>query len=243
MPVQSLNRAAENGSMCRLVLCGICVLLVMSPAGCASKPSSGLVTEWLSDTACSPPCVMGITPGRSSFDDVLKALRANPAVGEIETHPTDSISWRWANVAAISTESPVVRGGSVAFYSITNYTEAQRISIVWPRSLTLTETIKAFGAPSHVFAWAMRYPHDLTRATNHLEILWLDRGFGMLWRAPRVGADYDVFHVPDLGSDREFYSAIFFDPAFPPHAGKLVPWKGIVQFSEYCTGCPHDDFP
>lgn len=191
--------------------------------------------DWLKGIPCKPPCWEGITPGRTTVSQTLSLLRQLPFVTDIENQeaPTGSranqgeIYWDWKGSS---------EGGGVIGYRVSS--TVCRVRASYPYSLlTLQEVLDAYGAPSHVRAWAR--PSSDTRYTVYgLDIVYIPQGFALVWDGSNVRKPY-------LGPDWRNFVFDFFEPTLegytmahgnPNVTEDLVPWRGMLSFDDYCVG-------
>ena len=247
-----LMRFLQISILVALILCGcrptseesIQTSPIFLPDGTAVS-SANHVKEWLTGQPCKPPCFLGITPGLSPPEEVLSLLRKNPNVTEINDSYSDAKSidtltnlrWRWS-----SSPSPI-KGhwdGTIDFDNTSH--RPFYIGVSFPEELTLKQAIEAYGEPSHVFAGTFHGVDTPTVPEYDLQLIWLEQGFALGWRygltkpiiSPEASSYYLFFFEPSL----EGYNATWqYSGRYPKPLDQVTAWRGMLEFSEYCTTC------
>jgi hypothetical protein len=214
------------------IIVGIAALLFAIVLG--QRFSSMWERSWLMDVPCRAPCWEGITPSKTTVTETLQLLAHNLQVGTLSYFQSDKdtydeVFWsRWKNNAG---------GGRIVYDRITSM--VSRVSLSFPHDFTLEEVIQAYGEPSHVLALAARNLEKLNETDYRLEIFWQSHGIMLEW------AQEYPSRRPIIDQNLKFHSVGFFEPtatglehavamANPVQLKFLEPWKGLVDFREYC---------
>lgn len=96
-------------------------------------------------SSCSPPCWSNITPGSSTYQEVIRNLKSNPKVevATIEsrsmTSPNDALKWNFKN-SGNESGRVIIKNGVVSEINLA------------PNPVAIEEMIKHFGEPEKIFA-------------------------------------------------------------------------------------------
>jgi hypothetical protein len=200
------------------------------------QPAPAWERTWLTGVPCRPPCWEGITPGQTNASEAEQLLHQLPEVGVLNqgqsvtpAPPYKSIDWEsWKNSYG---------GGSVL--SSLDTSVVFNIRLAFPHNFTLGEVIEAYGQPSHVLAMASRNLEKLNETDYVFEIYWQSKGIRI-----EPSQQYPP-HRPVIDSNLTSHSVDFFEPGAaglehiitfgsPARLKFLEPWKGLVDFGEYC---------
>ncbi len=198
------------------------------------RSSSAWERKWLTGIPCRAPCWEGVTPGRTTVTDTIQLLQHNTPIGNLNYSRSDrdadnEIFWEgWRNDHGT---------GRIVYDRSTSI--VSRISLSLPHDFTLGEVAAAYGQPSHVIALAARNLEKLNEIDYTLEMYWQSQGIVLDWARqypPRR---------PTIEPNLKFHSVGFFEATAaglehlvrsgnPDHLKFLDPWKGFVDFRDYC---------
>jgi len=186
--------------------------------------------RWLKGIPCRAPCWENITPGKTTLQEAIKLLEANPAVrpGSIAVIPKPegtnvpergSLSWKWIDD---NIQLSIIRF---------NYENTQIVLEIGLNAFEfkLGDIIQAYGEPTHVIA-------DKQMGIPNLGIVWFSQGIGV-GLIPNKGE-------PILDSSLIVRFSKFFIPTTPQKyvkeggvlgAEQFIPWQGYKDFKFYCT--------
>jgi hypothetical protein len=214
---------------------GLLGLIILGAVFTRYQPSPVWERTWLTGIPCRPPCWEGITPGQTNASEAEQLLRQLPEVdvlkqGQSVTPPPpyETIYWSWKN-----------NYGSGSVLSSLDTSAVFDIRLAFPHDFTLGEVIEAYGQPSHVLAMASRNLEKLDETDYILEIYWQSKGIRI-----EPSQQYPP-HRPVIDSNLTSHSVDFFEPGAaglehtvefgnPAHLKFLTPWKGFVDYREYC---------
>ena len=207
-------------------------MIVLAVAGnWYQRSRSAWERDWLAGIPCRPPCWEGITPGQTMASEAERILRQHFQVGKLNHFQFDTIPYcivyweRWKNGYG---------GGNVTYHRDTSIVSL--IGLSFPHDFTLAEVMQAYGQPSHVLALAERNFERLNEINYSLVVVYEPQGFLLLWH-------WMYPQRPVIDQRLSFRTVAFFEPTVegleyalgnPVHAELLVPWKGLVDFQEYC---------
>jgi hypothetical protein len=216
------------------------VFALPTPMLKTAQPVHTLLSQWLQDTTCTPPCWAGITPGQTPVKEAVEILNYLLSTTHIEFHSLasdteEAIIWRWSGSERGS--------GMLGFseHAVTPFVEW--IAVDFAQAYSLYQITDTFGEPSHV---ATSFVHTNTAhfgaGTSYDVILvYLSRGF-------YVQAERTYAEPPTIAPGMAWSGQVTF---FPPNAGgfdetvryetgiavnstTLLPWQGFQDFATYC---------
>jgi hypothetical protein len=188
--------------------------------------------EWLNDIPCVAPCWYNITPGITTASEAEKLLRQHPQIVDLESvSPTeDSAAYSW------SKWKDSYGGGDVFYFKPNSI--VYEITFATDHYFSLNDVTSRFGEPSHVYAIA-RHDVEHTNEIHYRFNLYFESvGLGLIW-SPRSQTER-----PTLEPTALFREVIFFQPdydgllatfPYPQNTIYLVPWKGFLDFRDYCV--------
>jgi hypothetical protein len=225
-----LNRRIQ---LLMIILIGVTGILILTSISW-QRAGSAWERNWLAGTPCRAPCWEGITPNRTTVTETLQLLEHNVQIGNLSYFQSDKdayneIFWgRWRDNDG---------GGRIVYDRTASI--VSRISLSFPHNFTLGEAIQTYGQPSHVLAMASRNLEKLDETDYILEIYWQSKGIRIEW------VQQYPPHRPVIDSNLTSHSVDFFEPSTaglehiitlgnPAQLKFLEPWKGFVDFREYC---------
>ena len=208
--------------------------------------------DWLRGEPCAPPCIMGITPGTLSQTETVTLLHEMlPAtLVEVKRKPDVSqgaIDWLAAPADPESVISALFYQKPLKLYDVPlNTVIAIRLGDMGV--LPLNEVLAAYGEPSHVLALAQ--PSTPGRTVFIVVFVYVSHGFSLT-----MDFEYDG-EQPILETNMNVNRIHFFPPTMAGFEGAfgifvpvpaistlLVPWRGFVEFADYCRELPSPTEP
>jgi len=157
----------------------------------------------LTSTECAPPCWNSIQPGKSTFAQVLNALREMQGVNEQSINTTPVLSGKEVRQIIWLFESPVPDiSGTVYFENET----VTAISILTVNSLRVGEAFGRLGEPSLV--WPEIDPSSYGQ-TVELSLIYPQKGFLV---ATQLELKKETNTV-EITEKSRVYRVVYFDPA------------------------------
>lgn len=190
--------------------------------------------NWLAGVPCRAPCWEGITPGKTTFTELVPLLQNNPEIEKINYYePGDRLynEITWDSLTQKNSFGRVV-------YDLSS-TIVIKVDLAFPYTFTLGEVIAVYGEPSHVLAMAGRNVERPKEIDYRLTLFWQSQGLALSWSVPYPG------HTPKVDPNLIFHSVGFFEPTTQGLEGFIalgnkaqIPflevWKGYTDFQKYC---------
>jgi hypothetical protein len=190
--------------------------------------------NWLAGVPCHAPCWQGITPGKTTFTELVQLIENNPKIEKINYYEPGNRSYNeitWDSLTQNNSFGRVV-------YDLSS-TIVIEVGLAFPYTFTLGEVVAVYGEPSHVLAIAGRNMENPKEIDYRLTFFWQSQGLELLWGEPYPS------HTPKIDPNLIFHSIGFFEPTtqgferFIALRNKaqipfLEPWKGYADFEKYC---------
>jgi hypothetical protein len=192
---------------------------------------------WLADRRCQLPCLLGIWPGRTTYEQATQIAVGN---ADIVVFKSSSAVTKKRNLDAKWGWDGVFSDIELSFIGLS---PTATLHLIQAR-LTTTESLRTFiaqyGPPTHVLVSAGRGPDIGSKIYRSASLFWLHRGVAI--RLPAVKEP----NRPVLSRELTFNQFDVFPPTIDAYSkamgwtpeaalNALVPWDGFRSFEHYCS--------